>query len=179
MTPTTTLLPIRLKQVRDDAGMTQEELGHRLGRSKNSISQFERGSRRPDAQTLVQYARLFSVSTDYLLGLCELRRPARENLLRMQGDSMCTLRVRDGDLLRLRPQSFASSGSLVLAEYQQTQRVMFYLRQNGHHNYYLDLRTLEMLSDPPLRILGVVESAEYIPSPPQNNSATGTSFMLY
>lgn len=157
------LLPERLRQVRDDAGMTQEEVGHYLGRSKNSISQFERGFRRPDTTTLVQYSRLFSVSTDYLLGLAEQRYCSNCIVMHMQGDSMSTLRIMDGDTLYLRPQSHASSGSIVLAEYETCQGIYYYLQQNGHHHYYFDTRTMQMLTDPRLHIIGVVERVEYKP----------------
>lgn len=57
----------RLKELRKDNRMTQEELGKIINVSKVSISGYENGTRSPDRETLVNIADYFNVSVDYLL----------------------------------------------------------------------------------------------------------------
>lgn len=61
----------RLKTLRLSKDMTQEELGCLLGKTKNSISQYETGKREPDLETLMIISEYFNVTLDYLLGKTE------------------------------------------------------------------------------------------------------------
>lgn len=74
--------PERLKQLRKEKNIHQSELGDLLELSQNSISQYERGTRTPDINQLKRLAGIFGVTSDYLLGLSELREPTDENLVR-------------------------------------------------------------------------------------------------
>lgn len=58
----------RLKSIRLENDMTQEEIGNLLNKSKNNISQYETGKREPDLETLKIISNYFKVSLDYLLG---------------------------------------------------------------------------------------------------------------
>lgn len=58
----------RLRTLRKEAGLTQEELGKRIQLGKQAISQYERGVREPDYEILSYLCDVFNVSTDYLLG---------------------------------------------------------------------------------------------------------------
>lgn len=57
-----------LKQLRKDKKISQEQLGHRLGFGKNTISQYETGIREPNIDTLIKLAEYFDVTVDYLIG---------------------------------------------------------------------------------------------------------------
>ena len=57
-----------LRRLRIRSGMTQEDLGRVMEKSKNNISQYETGKREPDLATLLRLAELFRVTTDELLG---------------------------------------------------------------------------------------------------------------
>lgn len=58
----------RLKKLRKDKGLTQEELGKMLGVGKSIICCYEKGSRNPSLENLVDMMYIFGVSADYLLG---------------------------------------------------------------------------------------------------------------
>jgi len=58
----------RLKMLRESRSITQDELAEELGVSKQAVSQYERGVRRPDFETLSAICDLFNVSTDFMLG---------------------------------------------------------------------------------------------------------------
>ncbi len=59
---------LRLKTVRKEAGLTQQQLAKRLGIPYQSIGQWERGIRNPKIETLQAIADAIGVSLDYLLG---------------------------------------------------------------------------------------------------------------
>lgn len=58
-----------LKTLRLRENMTQAQLAQRLGLTKSVISAYETGLRLPSYDILIHIARIFNVSTDYLLGL--------------------------------------------------------------------------------------------------------------
>lgn len=58
----------RLRRLRNEAGLTQQEVADHLNIHRTTYTKYERGSVNPDQQGLVQLATLFEVSVDYLLG---------------------------------------------------------------------------------------------------------------
>lgn len=59
----------RIKELRQNANLTQTELAKRLGLTRSSINAWEMGISTPSTQYIVELANLFHVSTDYLLGV--------------------------------------------------------------------------------------------------------------
>lgn len=57
-----------LKSLRERNNLSQIELSKKIGLSNVTLSQYEKGVRKPDIQTLALIARFFNVTTDYLLG---------------------------------------------------------------------------------------------------------------
>lgn len=57
----------RLRKLREDKGMTQEELSERIHVSQQRISAYENERATPPIDVLLRYAEFFSISTDYLL----------------------------------------------------------------------------------------------------------------
>ena len=62
----------RFRALRLQNGLTQQELADKVGIGKMTVSQYERGVRRPDIDTLELIADFFNVSTDYLLGTSDV-----------------------------------------------------------------------------------------------------------
>lgn len=58
-----------LKTIRLKKNMTQAQLAQKLGLTKSVISAYETGLRLPSYDTLIHIAKIYNVSTDYLLGL--------------------------------------------------------------------------------------------------------------
>ncbi len=58
-----------LKTLRLKENMTQAQLAQRLGVTKSVISAYETGLRLPSYDILIHIAKIYNVSTDYLLGL--------------------------------------------------------------------------------------------------------------
>lgn len=59
----------RIRQLREDKGLTQAELARRLGITRSSVNAWELGISVPSTQYVVELAEMFKVSTDYVLGL--------------------------------------------------------------------------------------------------------------
>ena len=81
----------RLKELRKEKGLSQQGLADVLSKTKTAIHMYENGSmfprtavayfkyekgqREPNNDTLVGIAQFFDVTTDYLLGLSDERKP--------------------------------------------------------------------------------------------------------
>ena len=58
-----------LKKLRQQEGLTQQQLANKLGVTKSVISYYELQERYPSPDILTKLAQIFHVSTDYLLGI--------------------------------------------------------------------------------------------------------------
>lgn len=56
-----------LKEVRKSAGLSQKEVAIRIGVKQNTYSYWENGKSRMNSESLAKLAKLFGVTTDYLL----------------------------------------------------------------------------------------------------------------
>lgn len=61
------MLGARIAALRRHAGLSQSELAEQLQISASAMGMYEQGRREPSMDTIVTLARLFQVSTDYLL----------------------------------------------------------------------------------------------------------------
>lgn len=59
----------RYSQARKDAGMGREQACVKLGISIGTLSNWESGKTKPDANNLRDMSMLYGVSSDYLLGI--------------------------------------------------------------------------------------------------------------
>lgn len=59
----------KLKALRKGQKMTQQQLAGRLGVAKSIVSYYESGDRFPSYDVLIKIARIFHVTTDYLLNV--------------------------------------------------------------------------------------------------------------
>ena len=63
------LLAGKIKRLREKSELTQADLARELGLTRSSINASEMGLSVPSPPLIVALAKLFGVSTDYLLGL--------------------------------------------------------------------------------------------------------------
>lgn len=63
-----TIFDIRLKELREEKGLTQTELSKKTSIKQQNISRWEKGDNSPNVDDIVKLADFFQVSTDYLLG---------------------------------------------------------------------------------------------------------------
>lgn len=65
-------IPERLVEIREKNGYTRKRLSDELGRPYRTITKYETGEREPGHSYIVEIARKFGVSTDYILGVSDL-----------------------------------------------------------------------------------------------------------
>lgn len=61
-------LSVRLRQLRQDKHLRQDQVAYLVGVSKGAVSAYENDIRQPSYDVLIRLANLYRVSTDYLLG---------------------------------------------------------------------------------------------------------------
>lgn len=66
----------RLRDLREDADMTQVQVGKILGLSSVAIGRYETEQRQLTPDLIARFCALYHVSADYLLGLSDVRAPA-------------------------------------------------------------------------------------------------------
>lgn len=66
---------MRLKDLREDADVTQTTLAKHLHIKQNTYSQYENGQRQIPIELLVALAEFYNTSIDYIVGLTDERRP--------------------------------------------------------------------------------------------------------
>lgn len=62
----------RLKELRQEKGLSLEQLAKEINVSDVAIGRWERKLRIPNIEVLIALAQFFNVSADYLLGLTDL-----------------------------------------------------------------------------------------------------------
>ena len=66
---------MRIKDLREDADITQKQLAEFLNIKQNTYSQYENGLRQIPIDALIKLAYYFDTSVDYILGLTDERQP--------------------------------------------------------------------------------------------------------
>lgn len=64
-----------IKELRLDAGLTQEDLAQKFNISRTAISKYETGEHEPNLDFLVKFSNYFNVSVDYLLCKTKISTP--------------------------------------------------------------------------------------------------------
>lgn len=72
-------MKLKIKELREDAGLTQKELAERIGNMQRNISNWENGSSEPDCETILRLCDFFDVSVDELFGYDMQERRGADN----------------------------------------------------------------------------------------------------
>lgn len=65
----------RIRDLREDKDMSQTEIAKLLGMSQTGYSKYETGENDIPTNILIKLARIHGTSTDYLLGITDVRDP--------------------------------------------------------------------------------------------------------
>jgi transcriptional regulator with XRE-family HTH domain len=61
----------KLRELRKEKKVSQEEIGKLCGVAKNTVSNWENNINKPDIDLVLKLAQYFNVTTDYLLGFTQ------------------------------------------------------------------------------------------------------------
>ena len=64
----------RIKHLREELNMTQQELADKLEGAKSTIAMYEKGNRKPSLEVLVKLSEIFNCSIDYMMGKSDVRK---------------------------------------------------------------------------------------------------------
>lgn len=78
-------LGVKLKELRQERQWTQGYVAKRIGVTASVISAYETCIRQPSYEALIKLARLYGVSSDYLLGLSGRRTVENQHLVSLDG----------------------------------------------------------------------------------------------
>jgi len=87
----------RLRQIREQRGLSQAELARRLGAGINQIPRYENNQADPSPFQLKRLAELLDVTSDYLLGLVDTPSGYRPTLELTQDERQVVEALRQGD----------------------------------------------------------------------------------
>ena len=77
----------RLKQLREEYGLTQADVGQILGLTSQAYSYYENGKRDISTESLIKLSDFYNVSTDYILKITDIRScKLNSNLLKINID---------------------------------------------------------------------------------------------
>jgi len=65
----------RIRDLREDSDRTQQQVADYLFCDQSLYSKYERGVREVPVAVIVKLAALYNTSTDYILGLTDIRQP--------------------------------------------------------------------------------------------------------
>ena len=92
----------KLKSLRIEKKLTQKQVADRIGLAISAVSSYESGTRYPSYDVLVKLARIFHVSTDYLLGMTDKRNidvtGLSDNEIELVSQLVDTLRNKNNDV---------------------------------------------------------------------------------
>jgi len=85
---------LRLQNLRKEKKFSQQKIAIDLKVSQSSISKYEVGTSEPDIAMLINLARYFNVSVDYLLGNSEAKNPLlKSDLTEAESNHMTVYRI--------------------------------------------------------------------------------------
>ena len=64
----------RIRDLREDADLTQQQVASVLGTSQTMYARYERGANELPIHHLLKLCSLYKVSSDYILGLSDIRK---------------------------------------------------------------------------------------------------------
>ena len=75
------MLNEHLRDLRKQAGYSQQQMANKLHISQGAVSQWETGQTAPSAEQLVAIAQIFGISVDEVLEVKEIKPPKKETIL--------------------------------------------------------------------------------------------------
>lgn len=72
------MIGLRLKKLREENNISQEQLANKLNVSASSIGMYETDKREPSDEIKTKIAKIFDVSIDYLVGKSDIKNPEQQ-----------------------------------------------------------------------------------------------------
>lgn len=93
------MTPDRIKSLREEKKLSQEQLAKELKIGRASISNYELGLRVPDADVLIKYAIFFDTSIDYIAGTSPFKRSINDDLNKKYNENILAKKIEKSSLI--------------------------------------------------------------------------------
>lgn len=107
-----------IKQLREKANMTQQELGRKINRDKGIISRYENNYQPVPFETMRTFAAIFNVSMDYLAGM------EKQKTLSMQGMTEEQMEILSQLAEMFTLKNLRKKSAMTLEQYELVKRIM-------------------------------------------------------
>lgn len=107
-----------IKQLREKANMTQQELGRKINRDKGIISRYENNYQPVPFETMRTFAAIFNVSMDYLAGM------EKQKTLSMQGMTEEQMEILSQLAEMFTLKNLQKKSAMTLEQYELIKRIM-------------------------------------------------------
>ena len=91
----------RLKGLREERDLTQQDLADELDVSKSTYSYYESGKRNLNASTLLKLSNLYNVSLDYIMGLSDYRQTSEHYLKKLSNLNLNDELLKDEETINI------------------------------------------------------------------------------
>ena len=68
---------LKLKEIRENRGLTQEQIGKIINVTRSQVSKYESGSRMLNQQQIIDLVKALNTTADYFLGLSQNEKKER------------------------------------------------------------------------------------------------------
>lgn len=68
---------LKLKEIRENRGLTQEQVGKIINVTRSQVSKYESGSRMLNQQQIIDLVKALNTTADYFLGLSQTEKKER------------------------------------------------------------------------------------------------------
>ena len=89
----------RIQRLKDERGLLDRDVERGAGIANSSIAQWKRGVCKPSLVSIIRLSKFFDVSSDYLLGLSDLRERAEQAASLSEDEKQLLALYRDFDTL--------------------------------------------------------------------------------
>ena len=139
----------RFKEQRLKSGVNQVELAKIFNVSKQTVSNWERGERVPDADTITKLANFFGVTTDYLLGNdTNTVKTDDTDLFNLKGDVKFLKKIHESEMVKIPVLGVIKAGipmyaeeNIIDYEYVHQEELM-----QGENYFYLQVKGDSMIN---------------------------------
>ncbi len=74
-------MELKIRQLREDSELYQRNLAEYIGTTQQTYSRYETGEINPSLETMAKLAEFYNTSVDYLMGLTDVRKPYKNQVL--------------------------------------------------------------------------------------------------
>ncbi|MGL5725892.1 helix-turn-helix domain-containing protein [Cetobacterium sp.] len=138
----------RFKKERMKSGLNQVEFAKKFSVTKQTVSNWESGKRKPDSEMLLKIANCFGVTVDYLLGNDNCKKTDDTDLFNLKGDVRFLKKIHESEMVKIPVLGVIKAGipmyaeeNIIDYEYVHQEELML-----GEETFFLEVKGDSMIN---------------------------------